>query len=214
MTRPDARSLGKAGLFKRLGDVFRRINADAGTSSTSASRTSARGRSRSASSAASWSSRAARGAARSTRRPSSGGSGAGSCASAEGEPFGHAHEALAEVLHARTGWRTDRSRRTSRVALLPARLHPTGRSSSSTSAAARAATPSSSIRDGKALLVDLQVVSEADGTLADLVAGVQERARRGPRGEDGPPLPARRASSRGAPSTSSASRPSLPTRSS
>ena len=31
MTRPDTRALGRAGLFKRLGDVFRKVNAESGT---------------------------------------------------------------------------------------------------------------------------------------------------------------------------------------
>ena len=31
MTRPDSRALGRAGMFKRLGELFRRINAEAGT---------------------------------------------------------------------------------------------------------------------------------------------------------------------------------------
>lgn len=174
MTRPDTRSLGHAGLFKRLGDVFRRVNADAGTlfdfgfpherarkieerlfGCRMAEPCGERGRPLDAPPLL----------GRLRRRL---------LRLREGEPFGRAHEGLAEVVHARAGWRTDRSPRT--LAWRFSRPGFAYRTFQLLDVRGRSrAYAVVSIRDRKALLVDLQVRCETDGSLADLLAGVQER---------------------------------------
>jgi hypothetical protein len=179
MTRPDTRSLGRAGLFKRLGEVFRRINADAGTlfdfgfpherarkieerlfGCVMSEPCGERGRPLAAPPLLG---RLRRRLLRVT----------------EGEPFGRGHEGLAERLHARPGWRTDRSRRTlswrySRPGFAYRTFQLLDWRGDSRGYAAVA------MRDARALLVDQQVASETDGTLADLLAAVHERLRDAP----------------------------------
>ena len=174
MTHPGARALGKAALFKRLTEAFRRINAGTGVlfdfgfpherarkieerlgGCVTAEPCGERGRPLDAPPLL----------GRIRRRL---------LRVREGEPFGRPHEALAEVLHARPGWRTDRSARTlawrfSRPGFLYRSLQLLDARGRSRAYAVV------SVRDRKALLVDLQVRSETDGTLVDLLAAVQER---------------------------------------
>jgi hypothetical protein len=87
-----------------------------------------------------------------------------------------AHEGLAEALHARPGWRTDRSRQTldwrfSRPgASYLVRELPGPRGTSRGYAAVR-------VVGDRALLLDLQVADEASGTVFDLLDGVAEALR-------------------------------------
>lgn len=174
MTHPGARALGKAALFKRLTEAFRRTNAETGVlfdfgfpherarkieerlgGCVTAEPCGERGRPLDAPPLV-------RGLRRLFLRLR------------EGEPFGRAHEGLAEVLHARSGWRTDRSART--LAWRFGRPGFTYRSFQLLDLRGRSLGYAVvSIRDRKALLVDLQVRSETDGTLADLLAAVRER---------------------------------------
>lgn len=174
MTRPDARALGKAVLFKRLTRAFRRINAEAGVrfdfgfpherarqieerlgECVTIEPCGERGRPLDAPPLV----------GRLRRRL---------LRVVEGEPFGRLHEPLAEALHAREGWRTDRSALTLAWRFArPGFLYRTfqlldlrGRSRAYTVV---------SVRDRKAFLVDLQAADESDGTLADLLAAVQDR---------------------------------------
>lgn len=93
-----------------------------------------------------------------------------------GEPFGKAHERLAETLHARAGWRTDRGATTLRwrfserpavdYAALPL-VDLAGRS------------PAYAVLRfvlDRALLVDLQAADEAGGALVELLERVRELA--------------------------------------
>ncbi len=174
MTRPGTRSLGRVGLFKRLGDLFRKANADEGTlfdfgfpharsgaitqrlfGCVPAEPCAERGR-------------------RLDAPPPIGRLRRRLLRVVEGEPFGRAHEPLAELLHARPGWRTDRSVRTlswrfSRPGFVYRTFQLLDWRGTSRGFAVVA------IREGRAALVDLQVASESDGTLADLIAAVQER---------------------------------------
>lgn len=174
MTRPDSRALGRAGMFKRLGELFRRINAEAGTlfdfgfpnerarkieerlfGCVLAEPCAERGR-------------------RLDAPPLLGRLRRRLLKVREEEPFGRAHEPLAEILHARPGWRTDRSVRTlawrfSRPGFAYRTFQLLDWRGTSRGYAVVA------IREGRAALVDLQVASEADGTLVDLLAAVQER---------------------------------------
>ena len=174
MTHPGARSLGKAVLFKRLTEAFRRINAETGVlfdfgfpherarkieerlgGCVTAEPCGERGRPLDAPPLV----------GRIRRRL---------LRVREGEPFGRPHDALAEVLHSRKGWRTDRSVKTlawrfSRPGFVYRTFQLLDLSGRSRGYAVVA------IRDRKAFLVDFQVRSETDGTVADLVAAVQER---------------------------------------
>lgn len=174
MSRPDSRALGRAGVFKRLGDLFARLNADEGTlfdfgfpnararkieerlfGCVMAEPCGERGRPLSAPPLL----------GRLRRRW---------LRLRQGEPFGRAHEALAERLHARPGWRTDRSAgtlawrfsRPGHAYLTFQLLDLAGRSRGYAVA---------EVREGRVALVDLQVASESDGSLVDLLAGLQDR---------------------------------------
>lgn len=174
MTDPQARTLGKTALFKELGDTFRRVNAESGIpfdfgfpherarkieerllACVTIEPCGEHGRPLSA-------------------PPLVGGLRKRLLRVREGEPFGAAHRPLAEALHARAGWRSDRS-----AALLAWRFSRPGfayrtfqlvdwRGRSRGYAVV-------SVRDGRALLVDLQVADEEDGTLGDLLSAVHER---------------------------------------
>jgi len=93
----------------------------------------------------------------------------------DAEPFGRAHDSLAESLHARAGWRTDRSARTLawRFGLRPKVPYRTlqlvdlaGRSR---------AYAVWRLVGARALLVDVQTRGETAGELADLLAEVAPR---------------------------------------
>ncbi len=177
MTDPGARALGKTALFKELGDAFRRINAatgipfDFGFPHERARKIEERllgcvtiepcGEWGLPFETPSLLGRLRRGLLRLR----------------EDSRFGAAHEFLAEKLHARAGWRTDRS-----AAVLAWRFSRPGvsyrvfqlldlRGRSRGFAV-------TTVRDGRTLLVDLQVADEASPDLADLVGGVHETLRR------------------------------------
>lgn len=93
------------------------------------------------------------------------------------ETFSPAHDALAETLHARAGWRTDRSRATMnwRFARRPNvsyMVHElvNGRGHSSACAVVR-------IAGERGILVDLQASDESSGAVADLLDAVRESLR-------------------------------------
>ncbi len=94
-----------------------------------------------------------------------------------GEPFGAPHDALAEVLHAREGWRTDRSRAVLNWRFgdrpgVPYRtwqvLDRRGRSRAY--AVVR-------VVAGRALLVDVQAGDERSGVLVDLLDAISDSLR-------------------------------------
>jgi hypothetical protein len=176
MTAPSARTLGRRTLFQELGEEFFRLNAEAGAPFVLGfpnerhrlvgERTLAY---RSVEAAGEWTRpldpagllRKLR--TRLRRRRAAPGLGA-------------RHDALAEALHARPGWRTDRSRATlewrfSRpgVAYL-VRALPGPRGASRGYAAVRVA-------GDRALLVDLQAADEDSGAVFDLVDDVAEALR-------------------------------------
>lgn len=93
------------------------------------------------------------------------------------ETFSPAHDALAEALHARAGWRTDRSRKTMnwRFAARPNVSYVVhelvnGRGGSNGCAVLR-------ISGARGLLVDLQTSDEGSGAVADLLDAVGESLR-------------------------------------
>lgn len=93
------------------------------------------------------------------------------------EKFSPAHDALAETLHARAGWRTDRSRATMnwRLAARPNVSYVVhelvnGRGRSRACAVLR-------IAGERGLLVDLQASDEISGAVADLLDAVQDSLR-------------------------------------
>jgi hypothetical protein len=94
-----------------------------------------------------------------------------------GETFSPAHDALTETLHARAGWRTDRSRATMnwRFAARPNASYVVhelvdGRGRSRACAVLR-------LVGERVLLVDLQASDEESGAVADLLDAVQESLR-------------------------------------
>lgn len=173
MTRPDTRSLGRAGLFKRLGEVFRKINADAGTLFDFGFPHERARKIEERLFGCVMSEPCAERGRRLDAPPLLGGLRRRLLRVREGEPFGRAHEHLADLLHARAGWRTDRSVRT--LAWRFSRPGFAYRTFQLLDLAGRSkACAVVAIREGRAALVDLQVASEADGTLVDLVAALQE----------------------------------------
>lgn len=176
MTDPQARSLGKTALFKELGDAFRAVNAEAGIpfdfgfpherarkieerllGCVTIER------------CGEWSLRIA--------APSLPGRLRRRLLHLREEPrFGAAYAALAERLHARPGWRTDRSPdvmawRFSRPGfsyrvfqLLDLRGRCRG-------------VAATTVREGRALVLELQVADEASSDLPDLVGSVHEALR-------------------------------------
>lgn len=174
MTHPEARALGKAALFKRLTEAFRRINAETGVLfDFGFPHERARKIEERLGGCVTYEPCGERG------RPLDAPPLVGKLRRRflrvrEGEPFGRPHEFLAEVLHSRAGWRTDRS-----VKTLSWRFHRPGfvyRTFQLLDLGGRSrAYAVVSIRDRKALLVDLQVREETDGTVVDLLAAVQER---------------------------------------
>lgn len=176
MTDPQARSLGKTALFKELGDTFRKLNADAGIPfdfgfpHERARKIEERllgcvtiepcgewGRTISSPPLL----------GRLRRRL---------LRVREDGRFGTAWATLAERLHARPGWRTDRS-----AEVMAWRLSRPGRSyrvfqllSPGGRLRGLAVT---AIRDGRALAVDLQVADEESSDLLDLVGSVHEALR-------------------------------------
>lgn len=174
MTHPGARALGKAALFKRLAEAFRQTNAaegvhfDFGFPHARAQKIEER-----------LGGCVAVEPCGERTRPLDAPSPVGRIRRrllrvVEGAPFGRAHEGLAETLHARAGWRTDRSARSLAWRFSrPGYVYRTfqlldlrGRSRGYAVV---------SVRFGKAFLVDFQVRSETDGTVADLVAALAER---------------------------------------
>ncbi len=97
-----------------------------------------------------------------------------------GEAFGAPHDALAEALHARAGWRTERSRAVLNWRYGDRPGSRTGRGSSSTGAAVSRAYAVVRIVDDRALLVDLQAADEQSGALADLLDAIADAPRGGP----------------------------------
>ena len=179
MTDPRARSLGKTALFKELGDAFRKVNGEAGIPfdfgfpherarkieerllgcvtiepcgelGLPLAAPSLLGRLR-----------------RSFLRLS------------EGPRLGSAYAAFAEALHDRAGWRTDRS-----ADVMAWRLSRPGfsyRTFQLLDLRGRVrGLAVTSIRDGRALLLELQVADEASSDLPDLVGAVKEALRGGP----------------------------------
>ena len=172
MTDPAARTLGRRALFQELGEGYCRLNRAVGAPfyfGFPHERHRVLGEKllgyRSVEPAGEWErSLRARGFLSRLKRKLRGRASAGVSAG---------HAALAEALHARPGWRTDRSKATldwrfSRpgVSYLVREL-PGPRGSSSGYAAVR-------VLDDRALLVDLQVADESSGGVFDLLDDVTE----------------------------------------
>src|SRR5664280_1994432 len=173
MTAPSARALGRRTLFQELAEAFFRVNGEAGAPFVlgfpndrhrlAGERTLAY---RSVEPAAQW--------ARPLRRP-------GLLARLRRRRLRHrrgtsvsaGHDALAEILHARAGWRTDRSRTS--LAWRLARpgvsydVHELldGRGHSTAYAVLRTVA-------GQALLVDLQAADEGGGAVGDLLDAIAD----------------------------------------
>lgn len=174
MTSPVSRSLGRRGLFKELGDTFRRLNAergipfDFGFPHERARQIEERllgctTIERAGQLVKPLPLEARRGPLRRLR-----------ARVRRGEPFGRGHEALAEILHAREGWRSDRSA----DVLLWRFLERPGvvydvfqladlRGRARAFAAVR-------LVGDRALLVDLQLADEEGPELVDLLAAISE----------------------------------------
>jgi hypothetical protein len=176
MTDPQARSLGKTALFKELGDAFRRKNAEAGIPFDFGF---PHERARKIEErllgcvtiepCGEWS----RGI---SSPPLLGRLRRRLLRLREDRLFGTAYAALAERLHARPGWRTDRSAdvmawrlsrpgHSYRVFQL---LSPGGRTRG---------IAVTTVRDGRALVLELQVADEESSDLPDLVGSVLETLR-------------------------------------
>lgn len=173
MTDPQARSLGKTALFKELGDAFRRRNAEAGIPFDFGF---PHERARKIEErllgcvtiepCGEWS----RGI---SSPPLLGRLRRRFLRLREDPRFGTAYAALAEKLHARPGWRTDRS-----VDVMAWRLSRPGfsyRVFQLLDLGGRVrGVAVTTIRDGRALVLELQVSDEQSSDLPDLVGGVHE----------------------------------------
>lgn len=173
MTAPSARALGRRTLFQELAEAFFRVNGEAGAPFVlgfpndrhrlAGERTLAY---RSVEPAAQWARPVARpGLVSRLRRRFR--------RVARGASLSAGHDALAEILHARPGWRTDRSRATLAWRLArPGAAYDLfelldGRGRSRAYAAVR-------ILGDRALLADLQAADEEAGDAADLLDTVAE----------------------------------------
>jgi len=173
MTRPDTRALGRRGLFRAIGEAYCRLNADAGIPFFFGF-PNERHRIVGERILGYWSVEptgqlrralplepAARGILPRLR-------GRG-VRVARVPDVGAGHDALAEALHARAGWRTDRSRRTVswRFARRPGGFYAIYEAADSRGASVGFAAVRRVLE--RALLVDLQLLDERSGALGDLL---------------------------------------------
>lgn len=179
MTDPEARALGKTALFKELGDAFRRMNAEAGVPFDFGFPHERARKIEERLLGCVTIERCGEWSLPADSPPRLGRLRRRLLRLAEGPRFERAYSDFAERLHARPGWRTDRSAdvmawrfsrpgsayRVFRLLDLGGRLR---------------GVAVTTLRDGRALFVELQVSDETSSDLFDLVGSVQEALRGAP----------------------------------
>ncbi len=179
MTDPEARALGKTALFKELGDAFRRTNAEAGIPFDFGFPHERARKIEERLLGCVTIERCGEWGLPLASPPLLGRLRRSFLRLREEPRLGTAYAGLAERLHARAGWRTDRS-----ADVLAWRFSRPGfsyRVFQLLDLGGRArGLAVTAVRDGRALLVDLQVADEASSDLPDLVGGVLEALRRTP----------------------------------